>query len=78
MKSFTQYVTEKRKMNEESALQKEYQEFFDALLNKYNVKSPAELSDDKKSEFFDEIKKHYTTGKGVKDSGKKIVDEFGK
>jgi hypothetical protein len=78
MKSFSQYVSEKRKMNEESALQQEYQEFFDALLNKYGVKSPAELSDDKKSEFFDEIKQHYTSGEGVKDSGKKIVDEFGK
>lgn len=74
MKTFSEYVSEKRAVLEKSDLQKEYQEFFSALLSKYGVDSPAELDDDKKSEFFDEIKKHYEAGKGVKDSGQEIID----
>ena len=75
MKSFSQYVSEKRSILEKSELQQEYQDFFMALLKKYEVESPAELADDKKNEFFDEIKKHYEAGKGVKDSGQKIIDD---
>lgn len=75
MKNFNEFVNEQRNLNEESKLQKEYQEFFLSLLKKYDVESPAELDDDKKIEFFDDIKKHYTKGKGVKDSGKKIIDD---
>lgn len=78
MKTFTQYVSDKRKMNEASELQKEYQEFFNALLKKYEVGSPAELDDEKKKEFFTEIQKHYTAGEGVKDTGKEIVDKYTK
>jgi hypothetical protein len=74
MKSFSQYVTEKRSILEKSELQQEYQDFFMALLSKYKVESPAELSDDKKNEFFDEIKKHYEAGEGVKKSGQEIID----
>jgi hypothetical protein len=75
MKSFSEYVSEKRAVLEKSELQQEYQEFFTALLQKYGVKSPAELDDAKKAEFFDEIKNHYEAGKGVKDSGQKIIDD---
>jgi len=37
----------------------EYQKFFNEKLKKFGVSSPAELSDDKKKEFFNEIKKEW-------------------
>ena len=39
-----------------SELQKEYRNFFLEKMKLYGVKSPAELSKEKKSEFFTEIK----------------------
>ena len=75
MQSFNDFVNNKRKINEESGLKKEYEEVFSALLSKFDVKSPAELSDDKKVEFFDEIKSHYTAGKGPTDKGDKLVKD---
>ena len=36
-----------------------YQKFFNAKLKKYGVKSPAELSDDDKKKFYDEIDKEW-------------------
>jgi hypothetical protein len=36
-----------------------YQKFFNSALNKFGVKSPAELSDEKKKEFFNYIEKNY-------------------
>ena len=74
MKSFSDFVSSKRKVNEAEGLKKEYEEVFNALLAKYEVKSPAELSDDKKAEFFDEIKQHYTAGKGATKKGEDLVD----
>jgi len=74
MKSFSDFVSNKRKINEAGDLKKEYEEVFNALLDKYEVKSPAELDDDKKAEFFDEIKKHYTAGKGQTKDGEDLVD----
>jgi len=44
-------------MQEASAKQKEYRKFFDGMLKKYGVKSPSELSGDKKKEFFAAIEK---------------------
>ena len=39
----------------------EYQKFFNGALKKFNIKSPAELKDDKaKKKFFDYIDKNYT------------------
>jgi len=73
MKSFTKFVETTRSLNEKEDLEKEYKEVFDALLDKYEVSSPAELSDEKKAEFFDEIKKHYTAGKGATDKGEDLV-----
>ena len=40
---------------EMSADQKAYRAFFEKKLRKYGVGSPAELSDEKKKEFFDEV-----------------------
>jgi hypothetical protein len=53
-------------LNEElSHLQVEYREYFKFMLDCYGVKSPTKLSEDKKKEFFDNIKKYWTKGKGA-------------
>ena len=57
-------------MQEASDKQKEYQKFFDGMLKKYGVKSPSELSGDKKKEFFAAIEKGWT-----KDEQKEKVKE---
>ncbi len=75
MKSFSEFVSNKRQVNEAEGLKKEYEEVFNALLDKYGVKSPADLDDDKKVEFFNEIKDHYTAGKGKTKQGEELVDE---
>jgi hypothetical protein len=43
----------------QSEKQKEYQEFFKGKLKEWDVKSPADLSDDEKKTFFDEIDKEW-------------------
>jgi hypothetical protein len=53
-------------MNESlSDLQKEYREYFRFMLDCYEVTSPSKLSEKKKIEFFDNIKKYWVKGKGV-------------
>ena len=66
-------------INEElSLLQKEYREYFKFMLDCYDVNSPSKLSDEKKSEFFDNIKKYWVKGKGVtKDLEKIKIDICG-
>ena len=49
-----------------STLQQEYRDYFMAKLEEFDVKSPAELSDDKKKEFFKAIKDGWVKGKGAK------------
>ena len=44
---------------EQSAKQKKYQAFFQKALKKFGAKSPAELEDGKKKEFFDYIDANY-------------------
>ena len=44
---------------EQSAKQKKYQAFFQTALKKFGAKSPAELEDDKKKEFFDYVDANY-------------------
>jgi hypothetical protein len=73
MRSLTQFVAESRNLSEEKDLKTEYEAVFTALLDKFGVKSPAELSDDKKSEFFGEISKYYTAGKGQTAAGEKLA-----
>lgn len=66
-------------MNERklSALQKEYRAFFLGKMKQYGVKSPAELTKEKKSEFFTEIKqdwaKHKLAKKQLKESQREIL-----
>ena len=50
--------------NEESKLQKEYKAFYAKMLEKFGVKSPGELDDDKKKEFYDAIEKGWKEGEG--------------
>jgi hypothetical protein len=60
------------KLNEElSPLQKEYREFFRWMLDRYGVKSPASLSEQKKKDFFNEIQLGWVKGSGVTDKYKK-------
>ena len=51
--------------------QEEYKKFFDGKLAKWKIKSPAELSDEDKKKFFNEIEKEWT---GDKDE--EVVKEF--
>jgi hypothetical protein len=63
----------------EADLQQEYAEVFTSLLKKYEVSSPAELDDEKKKAFFDEISDYYKKGEGQTAKGEELVkDEDGK
>jgi hypothetical protein len=79
MKKFTEWVglIREAEQKELSMLQKSYQEYFTAKLKKYGVESPADLSPEKKAEFFSEITKDWEKGKGANESGKKDVKEYG-
>ena len=74
MKNLRQVINEA----EQSKLQKDYDTFFKKTLDKYDAKSPADLSDEEKKKFFDEIKSGWTEGKGEKGStneSKKVEEE---
>ena len=66
-------------MNERnlSELQKEYRAFFLGKMELYSVTSPAQLSKEKKSEFFTEIKKDWAKHKlekqQLKEANKKVL-----
>lgn len=79
MKKFTETVGVIRELNEKelSELQKSYRDYFGAKMKKFGVKSPAELSEEKKKEFFNEITKDWEKGKGATETGKKDVEEHG-
>lgn len=59
-----------------SSLQKEYREYFKFILACYDVKSPAKLSEDKKKEFFDNVNKYWTKGKGPTKDLDKIKEDI--
>ena len=59
-----------------SPLQEEYREYFKFILDCYDVKSPSKLSDDKKKEFFDNINKYWTKGKGATKDLEKIKEDI--
>ncbi|MCK9445948.1 hypothetical protein M0Q50_03550 [bacterium] len=59
-----------------SNLQKEYREYFQFLLKCFDVTSPTKLSDDKKSKFFDIVKKYWVKGKGTTKSLDKIKEDL--
>lgn len=60
-----------------SDLQKDWREYFGAKLSKYGAKSPAELDDAKKKDFFNDLKNDWEKGQGAKESGKKDIKEYG-
>lgn len=54
-----------------SPLQKAYRKYFKEMLKVYNVDSPAQIKpEDKKSEFFNNIKKYWINGEGPKENWK--------
>ena len=79
MKKFTQAIVAVHEAESagKSELQKSYQDYFAAKLNKYGVKSPAELDADKKSQFFSEISKDWERGQGATEAGKADVEKHG-
>lgn len=79
MKKFSQSITavHEAETAAKSELQKSYQEYFTAKLNKFGVKSPAELDDAKKSEFFTEISNDWERGKGATKAGQADVEAHG-
>lgn len=58
-----------------SELQKEYRAFFIGKMELYGIKSPAELTKEKKSEFFTEIKQDWAKHKLAKQKFKKVNEE---
>lgn len=70
MKKFSEFIGTIREAEAEqkSDLQKSYQDYFQKKLKKFGVKSPADLDDEKKKEFFNEISKDWESGKGVKEA----------
>ncbi len=76
MKKFNDWVATVHEA-ELSDLQKSYREYFTAKLNKYGVNSPADLNEETKKEFFNEITSDWEKGKGATSEGKKDVEEHG-
>ena len=79
MKKFTAFVSNLHEAEEavKSELQKSYAEYFKAKLNKFDAKSPADLTPEQKSEFFNEISKDWERGVGAKPAGKADVEKHG-
>lgn len=79
IKNWKQY-NEDFKLSEElneklSKLQEEYRAFFKHMLKCFDVSSPTKLSEEKKKEFFTNIKKYWTKGKGCSKSLEDITKE---
>ncbi len=59
-----------------SDLQVEYRKYFNFMLDCYNVKSPTKLSEEKKKEFFSNIKKYWIKGQGITKDYEEIKKEI--
>jgi len=69
MKSLSKRINESRELlidEEQSKLKGEYEKYFNEILAKYNVKSPSQIPDEKKDDFFDEVNNGWVEGKGRK------------
>lgn len=77
MKKFSEFIGGIREAEEakKSELKKSYQDYFQAKLSKFGVESPADLDEEKKKEFFNEISADWDAGKGVKPSAEKEVEK---
>jgi len=74
IKNWEQF-NESASINEKlSTLQIEYRVYFKEMLAIYDVKSPAKLSEEKKKDFFDNIKKYWTKGSGAIKIGQDLID----
>jgi len=77
MKKILDFKQYNESINEKlSPLQEEYREYFKCILDCYGVKSPAKLSEEKKKEFFDNVNKYWTKGKGATKDLDKIKDDI--
>ena len=74
MKKFNDWVATVQEA-ELSDLQKSYREYFEAKLKKYGVGSPADLDEEQKKSFFNEIAADWEKGKGVKPSAEEKVEK---
>tara|TARA_B100000745_G_scaffold244203_1_gene166426 strand:- start:355 stop:966 length:612 start_codon:yes stop_codon:yes gene_type:complete len=59
-RKYMERITPGETIEEKSGDKEAYQKFFNSALKKFGVKSPAELKDDKKKEFYDYIDKNWT------------------
>ena len=59
-RKYLERITPGETIEEKSGDKEAYQKFFNSALKKFGVKSPAELEDDKKKEFYDYIDKNWT------------------
>lgn len=76
MKKFSEWIGMVREAEHaKSDLQQSYQDYFQAKLAKYNAKSPADLDDEKKKEFFNELSADWDAGTGVKPAAKEKVEK---
>ena len=66
MINFKTFLTEQVNEAELSALQKEYQAYFEGKLKEAGVSSPAELDEAGMKKFFDGVSAGWTKGKGKK------------
>lgn len=77
MKKFSEWIGTIREAEDskKSDLKQSYQDYFEAKLSKYGVESPADLDEEKKKEFFNEIAADWDAGKGVKPAAKDKVEK---
>jgi hypothetical protein len=62
---FSNYINDEIVV-EEKSLQDEYQEYFQGMLKKYNVSSPADLDEEEMKKFFNDVSDGWIKGKGKK------------
>jgi SpoVK/Ycf46/Vps4 family AAA+-type ATPase len=70
MWSLSLHEAEKREL---SNLQKEWKDYFMEKLEKFGASSPAELSEEERKEFFNDLKKDWEKGEGVKEAEIKLM-----
>ena len=58
-RKYMERITPGENIEEKTGDKEAYQKFFNSALKKFGVKSPAELEDDKKKEFYDYIDKNW-------------------
>lgn len=78
MKKFSEFIGTIREAEavKKSDLQKSYQDYFKKKLEKFGVSSPADLVDEQKQEFFNEISADWEANKGLNEADIKTDDDF--